>query len=101
MKMRISQIRESLGVTQEQLGEAVGLSGACISRIETGLQSKTFDRLARIAEALGVTVPELFDLGDEATQRAALIRLIAALDPADHDAAARVLRGLAKAPRAD
>lgn len=35
MKNRIKQLRESLGLTQEQLGELVGVSRQAINSIET------------------------------------------------------------------
>ncbi|MBC2580160.1 helix-turn-helix transcriptional regulator [Clostridium sp. DJ247] len=36
MKNRLKELRESLGLTQEQLGELVGVSRQAVNAIETG-----------------------------------------------------------------
>lgn len=93
MKLRIAELREARGLSQAKLGEMVGLSDASISRIETGDQVKTSARFERIAQALGVSVVELFVTDEADVKRAELMRLVASIDPAHHEAAARALRG--------
>ena len=46
---RIRSARESCGLTQEQLGEAVALSRVAISQIEAGSRSVSSIELDRIA----------------------------------------------------
>ena len=94
MKLRITQLREARALSQEQLGEMVGLTAASISRIEAGIQSKTLVRLDRLAAALDVTVRDLFEPEPQDALRAELIQLIEALDPQEAEMAARLLRGL-------
>lgn len=64
---RIAERRTALGLTQSQLGEAVGLPQSAISRIESGDRSVEADELVRIAQALRVSqdrlvVPQALDL---------------------------------------
>lgn len=51
--------RESLHMTQEQLGEKVGMSLQMISHIETGRKTATVYVAADIAKALGCSLDEL------------------------------------------
>lgn len=45
--------RARAGVSQRELAERVGTAQAAISRIETGREQPTVDRLAQILAALG------------------------------------------------
>ena len=58
---RIREIRKSKGFTQEQLAEMVGVEPRHISRVEGGYNSPSIERLAKIAEALGVQINEFFN----------------------------------------
>lgn len=58
---RIKAAREKTGMTQVELGEKVGVSGVAIMRYEKGQRQPRYDQLQRIANALGVSVYELFD----------------------------------------
>jgi transcriptional regulator with XRE-family HTH domain len=51
-------------LTQEQLAERSGLSYKFIGEIERGRANPTVDTLARLADALGIGVAELFAGGD-------------------------------------
>ncbi len=53
---RIRELREGADMTQEQLGDAVGILRVNINRIERGKYNVTADTLHKIAEALGVEV---------------------------------------------
>lgn len=53
---RIAQIRTAKGMTQLQLAEAAGLAQSNIARIEAGRYSTGLDILAKIGDALGVTL---------------------------------------------
>lgn len=52
--------RESQGLSQEKLALMIGSSKSHVWRIETGRVGVGIDDLARIADALGVEVRDLF-----------------------------------------
>ena len=56
---RIHELRKNLGLNQEQLGSAVGLSRSAISQIELGNRSVKVEELEGLAGALDVSVEEL------------------------------------------
>jgi transcriptional regulator with XRE-family HTH domain len=57
--------RTALALTQGQLAEKLGVENVTISRIETGAQMPSIDRLDEIARALQVPLPVLF--GDKSS----------------------------------
>lgn len=61
----IAKIRKSRGLNQTQLAELVGVSQPHISRIEKGDQGPPLSLFIQVAEALGVSLSDLFtsDLG--------------------------------------
>lgn len=63
---RIRDARKKAGLTQKQLGEQIGVSGAMIGQYETGIRNPKPDTLKKIADPLGVHVYELY--GDEEAQ---------------------------------
>lgn len=62
----IRQLRTSAGLTQQQLAEMAGISRSQLAEIEGGAKPANTLRLAAIAEALGVTVGDLFLTEQEA-----------------------------------
>ena len=56
---KIKSLRESLNVTQKELGEEIGITQTAIHYIESGLKEPKILTLARIAKRLGCTVDEL------------------------------------------
>ncbi len=64
--IQISQFRKAAGLTQEELGEAVGISGQAVSRWECG-GAPDVTLLPAIADKLGVTIDALF--GREGSER--------------------------------
>jgi transcriptional regulator with XRE-family HTH domain len=57
----LRQRRQALGLTMRQIEAATGIPNTTISRIETGsFKAPRPDKLARIAQALGMSVGELF-----------------------------------------
>lgn len=56
---RIRSLRKSVGLTQQQLGEAVGLHQTQIGNIENGVRALTFEWARRIAGVLGVSLADL------------------------------------------
>lgn len=63
---RIRARREKLGLTQQELAEAVGLSRTSVTNIERGRQAVLVHQLAIFAKALGVRTASLIPNDDEA-----------------------------------
>jgi len=57
---RIKELRKNKKLTQEQLGELVGIDFKQIGNIETGTYFTTMPTLEKIAKALDVEIFELF-----------------------------------------
>lgn len=55
------RLREGAGITQEALGEAAGVSGKYISRIEKGKANPTLTTIQKLARGLQVDVAVLAD----------------------------------------
>ncbi|MDD2501043.1 MAG: helix-turn-helix transcriptional regulator [Geobacter sp.] len=60
---RIKELRTGRGLSQEELAEMVGVDPKHLSRIETGLNAPTVDRLEILAYSLGVEMHTLFKFG--------------------------------------
>lgn len=58
---RIKELRKSLGLTQEQVAEIIGMETPNISKMENGLHFPLPDNIERLALAFGVKVSELFE----------------------------------------
>lgn len=58
---RIREQRKRKEKTQEQLAELLGIDQKHMSRIELGKSYPSLDRLIKIAEALEVSLPSLFE----------------------------------------
>ncbi len=57
---RLRQLRDEKGITQEQLGEAAGLTPQQVSAIERGKHGPQFDHLEKMAQKLQEPVWQLF-----------------------------------------
>lgn len=57
---KLKEIRTSLGMTQAELAELVGLARVSIISIEKGHFLPTIETALRIGKALGVPVEEVF-----------------------------------------
>lgn len=55
----IKAARKKAGVTQEELGKKIGVSGSSMAQWENDLRNPKLDTLQRIAAALGVGVAQL------------------------------------------
>lgn len=55
----IKAARKKAGVTQEELGKKIGVSGSSMAQWENDLRNPKLDTLQRIASALGVPVQDL------------------------------------------
>lgn len=58
---RLKQLRKQKDLTQEQLAESADVSVRFLSNMERGVNAPSFETLERLAEALSVSVKELFD----------------------------------------
>ena len=61
---RIRKLRTEAGISQETLGDQVGLTQASISRVETGKQQLRLVTLDKVAAALNITTTSLMEIGD-------------------------------------
>ena len=57
---RIRELRKNAGLTQEELGEKAALNYKFIGELERGQVNVSLDSLARITDALGVRIGDLF-----------------------------------------
>lgn len=62
--IRLREIRKARGYTQNKLAMKSGLSRQAIVVIESGQESPTLNTLAKIANALDVTVSQLIGESD-------------------------------------
>ena len=59
---KIKQLRLKAGLTQEQLGDRLGISAQSISKWETAVTMPDISLLPLLSSELGVTIDEIFDL---------------------------------------
>ena len=62
---RIYELRKQRGLSQKELGEAVGLSHKAISTIESGSRSTTIEKLVLLADFFGVSTDYLLGRREE------------------------------------
>ena len=65
MQNDVRKFRESVGLTQKELGERVGVSRQAINAIETGKYDPSIWLAYDLACLFGVTIEELFDFNKE------------------------------------
>ncbi|MBR6052840.1 MAG: helix-turn-helix transcriptional regulator [Clostridia bacterium] len=66
---QIAKYRKEKRLTQEQLGESVGVTGRSVSKWETGLSLPDVVLIPSIAAALGITLDELFGIKPKEKQK--------------------------------
>ena len=66
---RIRALRNVKKWTQQELGDHAGVNYKFIGEIERGRQNASFNTLVKIADALGVELPELFRFEQEISNR--------------------------------
>ena len=62
---RVFELRKHQGLSQKELGEAIGLSHKAISTIESGSRSTTIEKLVLLAKFFDVSTDYLLGLKDE------------------------------------
>ena len=60
---KLVNIREKLGISQEEFAFKCGLAAAHMGQLERGEKSPTLDTLQKIADGLCITVSDLLDFG--------------------------------------
>lgn len=76
---RIRSLRNTKGWTQQELGELSDVNYKFLGEIERGQQNPSFAVLVRIADALGVDLPELFRFEQMAMDRKDVVDQINAI----------------------
>lgn len=61
----IKQARQQRNLTQQQLGELVGVQKAQISKIENSMKNARFDTILKVFDALGAKVNFNVELNDQ------------------------------------
>ena len=92
---RIREQRKRKGKTQEQLAELLGIDQKHMSRIELGKSYPSLDRLIKIAEALEVPLPSLFEfkhLDDEFNRLKQINEMAQSLGEADQRRVFKILK---------
>ena len=59
LKDRIAAVRKAAGLTQEQLGELVGVTRQAVSKWETGTADPSTSNLLALAKLFGISAEEL------------------------------------------
>lgn len=59
--LRIAQLRKARGMSQRQLAELVGISGAVVAEYELGRKTPRLETARKLAAALGCSIDELID----------------------------------------
>ena len=60
---RIAELRAASGLTQDSLSLLAGVDIQAIQRAETGRSALSYERLERVARAMGVAMGSLFEAG--------------------------------------
>lgn len=60
--MRIKELREARGLTQNQLADRVGVCQAAVGKWETSAAYPAAEKLPRLAAALGCTIDALYSM---------------------------------------
>lgn len=92
---RIREIRKARGLTQEQLAEMIDVEQKHVSRIESGKNYPTIDRLEKMAAALNVPLMGFFEfmhLQDDDESAVNLEKMLLELDRDSRKVAYRVIK---------
>ncbi|GAB5606354.1 helix-turn-helix domain-containing protein [Sideroxyarcus sp. TK5] len=97
----IAARRKSLGLTQGELAEAVGIEQESMSRIETGIITTSLSRLLSLADALDCSIETLLRPASNRQQDQSLVMegLLDGLDEAERAFAVRVVSDFANLAR--
>jgi len=65
MDNRVRELRTAADLRQEDLADRVGVSRQTIISIESGRYNPSLELAWRLSKALGVTIEDLFDFGED------------------------------------
>lgn len=91
MAMNLTRIREAKGLTQRALGDLVGVDASTINRAEKMHSSAKLHTYVMCAEALGVSLADLF-ADDRSALEAELVAAFRKIPPARHAELLAMLR---------
>lgn len=77
----LSRIRTEKGLSQQDLADALGMTQAAISQLESGKRIATPKTVKRLAEALQVDIEELAGEDEESFELRALMRTAKGVSP--------------------
>lgn len=92
MRLLLRKIRLAKGLSQQRLGDAVGLGQNSISRIERHLQTPTVKSLEKIADELGVDFIDLFEKYARSDLERELFETFQAMDAGEQRATLAYIR---------
>lgn len=95
---RVREIRESKKLTLDELSEALGISTAYLSRLETGKKKWSAERVQKAADVLGAPVSLLQDTSipqDRVVMIAQIMEQLSGLSDERLETIARMLEALA------
>jgi transcriptional regulator with XRE-family HTH domain len=94
---QIKTLRRARGISQEELAEQISMNTKYLSSIERGKTNPTLDMFIKMADALKVGIPELFNIEYQPKELAQLIAgLISEGDKAKLQLAAKVLNAICR-----
>lgn len=65
VKLRVREARETKGITQDELSDAIGISRQSIKKWEHNQTMPKIDVLVRVANYLGCSVQSLYDIEED------------------------------------
>lgn len=89
--LRVSQLREHLGLTREKLGELANISDRFIYDIETGQKGMSAESLLKLSKSLQVTSDYLLFGNKRNTDFSYIIELLKQLDESDLKSVEKIL----------
>ena len=98
----IARIRDEVGLTQQQVSEALDIGMEAVSRLERGVVDPSLSRLVELAELFGCGMQELLLPGSPrpTDQAMAIAQEIGGLPPKDREALVQIVRHLVELLRA-
>lgn len=93
---RILFYRKLKGLTQDQLGEQIGIDSKSISRIERGSISPSLDTLYKAASVLGIQVSQLFSEQDSVEINSLRLEAIELVMKADSEQLQAIIKSINK-----
>ena len=78
--LRVRNLRQSAGISQEAFADKVGYSRSYMSQIERGVANITIDAAQVLADAFGIKVSKLFEFDSKSVKPKKLIKVPFAKD---------------------